>query len=83
VYETSRKVSWVNCCSDRQFDLAFKSNAWTNLEMLRPDCSEYEHNEVPYAPFREAHVTEEELSSLSWYDAGTRVTDAVLSARQC
>jgi hypothetical protein len=50
--------------------------------MRRPDCSGYEHNEVPYAPFREAHVTERELPSLSWYDAGTRVTDGAPGARQ-
>jgi hypothetical protein len=51
--------------------------------MRRPYCIVCEHSEVPYAPFREAHVTEEELSSLPWYDAGTRVTDGVTSTRQC
>jgi hypothetical protein len=36
------------------------------------------HKELPYARFREAHVTERELPSHGCYDAGTRITSGVL-----
>lgn len=37
----------------------------------------YGHKQVPYAPFREAHVTERKLPSRACYDAGTRVASGV------
>ena len=36
------------------------------------------HKELPYARFREAHVTKRELPSHACYDAGTRITSGVL-----
>lgn len=37
----------------------------------------WEHKELPYARFREAHVTERKLPSHRCYDAGTKITSGV------
>jgi hypothetical protein len=44
----------------------------------RRGSGRWEHKELPYARFREAHVTVRELPSHTCYDAGTRMTSGAL-----
>lgn len=75
----------------RHFRKSFQRYAAVTAESIRPATytlptimgsrkrpfGKLEHKELPYAPFREAHVTEGELSSRACYDAGTRVASGV------
>jgi hypothetical protein len=59
--------------------IPFATYTLESITRLRRRCpGKWEHKELQYARFREAHVTEGKLSSHKCYDAGTMITSGVL-----
>ena len=58
--------------------ILFATHLLDSITGSRKRCfGKREHKELPYARFREAHVTERKLPSHMCYDAGTRITSGV------
>ena len=59
--------------------IPFATHMLDRITGSRKRCfGKWEHKELPYARFREAHVTVRELPSHTCYDAGTRMTSGAL-----
>ena len=78
VYETSSKSVEQDAAVTTE-SIPFATHKPKSTTGLRKPCfGKQEHKGLPYARFREAHVTERELPSHRCYDAGTRITSGVL-----
>jgi hypothetical protein len=59
--------------------ISFATHALKSITGPRRRCpGKWEHKELPYARFREAHVTVRKLPSHGCYNAGTKITSGVV-----